>query len=344
LAVEATSYALLTLFLVEGGGVTILQDQIVDWLNSMRLGDGGFISTVDTIVAMEALVRYSYNSRIKDITDLNVEVDIPDSNITMNYYIDGKGSKKNNNMRISQLRKVQIPNVWGHIQFHATGAGQAVAQLDISYGVDYEPFKDQSPMDCFNLTINEFFRGRNKSEIDVKSCFSWTCTNESPTSGLTMLVVDIPSGYIMLQPDANKVVRSGEIPQMKDADVLKPGKTIWYLEHVPSNMQCFTHTVRRYYPVANLTRTRQAVIIEPLRPEKFYVRTFNATSLYILSICEVCGSYQCPYCPFYSSGPALAPCLLVLLSTLLISLSTTFSTSFFSSQGRARTAIKNRIL
>ena len=39
---------------------------------------------------MEALVRYSYNSRIKDITDLNVEVDIPDSNITMNYYIDGK--------------------------------------------------------------------------------------------------------------------------------------------------------------------------------------------------------------------------------------------------------------
>ena len=48
---------------------------------------------------------------------------------------------------------------------------QAVAQLDVSYGVDYEPFKDQSPYDCFNLTINEYFRGRNKSEIDVKSCF-----------------------------------------------------------------------------------------------------------------------------------------------------------------------------
>ena len=30
--------------------------QIVQWLNTMRLGDGGFISTVDTIVAMEALV------------------------------------------------------------------------------------------------------------------------------------------------------------------------------------------------------------------------------------------------------------------------------------------------
>ena len=63
LAVEATSYALLTLFLVEGGGVTIMQDQITDWLNTMRMGDGGFIATVDTIVALEALVTYSYNNR-----------------------------------------------------------------------------------------------------------------------------------------------------------------------------------------------------------------------------------------------------------------------------------------
>ena len=127
---------------------------------------------------------------------------------------------------------------------------------------------------------------------------------------MAMLVVDIPSGYIMLQPDANRIVRQNQqrgIKQLRDADVLKEGKTIWYFDHILPQEQCFEHTVRRYYPVANLTRTRQAVIVEPLRPERFFVRTFNATSLYILSICEVCGSYQCPYCPFYSS--ANMPCL-----------------------------------
>ena len=36
-------------------------------------------------------------------------------------------------------------------------------------------------------------------DIKIMLLFSWTCTDESPTSGLTMLVVDIPSGYIMLQ-------------------------------------------------------------------------------------------------------------------------------------------------
>merc|ERR1719336_3532280 len=106
----------------------------------------------------------------------------------------------------------------------------------------------------------------------------------------------------MEQPTADGIVRSGIVPEMRDADVLKSGKTIWYFDHIPNVTRCFEHTVRRYFPVANLTRTRQAVLVESLRPERFFVTTFNATSLYILSICEVCGSYQCPYCPFYSSA------------------------------------------
>lgn len=68
--------------------------------------------------------------------------------------------------------------------------------------------------------------------------------------------------------------------------------------------------------MANLTRTRQAVIVEPLRPEYFFVRTFNATSLYILSICEVCGSYQCPYCPYYSSTSVTEVSWTLMLTTL----------------------------
>ena len=123
------------------------------------------------------------------------------------------------------------------------------------------------------------------------------------------------------------------------------GKTIWYFDHIPAYTQCFEHTVRRYYPVANLTRTRQAVLVEPLRPERFFVRTFNATSLYILSICEVCGSYQCPYCPFYSSGISvglnwnLVATLLishVFFNSALLSLNRLFSHHFF---GRSSIAL-----
>jgi hypothetical protein len=61
LAVEATGYALLTMFMVEGGGVTIIQDQIVQWLNTMRLGDGGFISTIDTVFFLCLCLRKDDN-------------------------------------------------------------------------------------------------------------------------------------------------------------------------------------------------------------------------------------------------------------------------------------------
>ena len=37
--------------------------------------------------------------------------------------------------------RIDLKNVWGHVNFYARGAGQAVAQLDVNYGVDYEPFK-----------------------------------------------------------------------------------------------------------------------------------------------------------------------------------------------------------
>ena len=37
--------------------------------------------------------------------------------------------------------RIDATNVWGHVNIIAKGAGQAVAQLDVNYGVDYEPFK-----------------------------------------------------------------------------------------------------------------------------------------------------------------------------------------------------------
>ena len=59
-----------------------------------------------------------------------------------------------------------------------------------------------------------------------------------------MLVIDIPSGYKMEQPTADQIVKSGQVPEMRDADVLKSGKTIWYFDHIPNVTRCFQHTVR----------------------------------------------------------------------------------------------------
>lgn len=42
----------------------------------------------------------------------------------------------------------------------------------------------------------------------------------------------------------------------------------------------------------------------PSPTERFQMVMLNST-VNTLDVCEVCGSYQCPYCPIYSSAPSL---------------------------------------
>ena len=54
-----------------------------------------------------------------------------------------------------------------------TGAGQAVVQLDVSWGYDRESMKDTPPVKAFDLTVTEnaLQHARNKSIIHVEACY-----------------------------------------------------------------------------------------------------------------------------------------------------------------------------
>ena len=54
-----------------------------------------------------------------------------------------------------------------------TGAGQAVVQLDLSFGIDREDLKDTPPVKAFDLVVKEnaIQAARNKSIIHVEACF-----------------------------------------------------------------------------------------------------------------------------------------------------------------------------
>lgn len=103
---------------------------------------------------------------------------------------------------------------------------------------------------------------------------------------------------------------------------------------------CVGFTVQRWFPVANMTRFMPVRVYDYYAPgklfchetsccsdsnecycfldtERFNETMVNAYSLYVLSVCHVCGSYQCPYCPVFSGCPVGQPSLPVLLVCLL---------------------------
>ncbi|XP_042213472.1 CD109 antigen-like [Homarus americanus] len=319
-AVEASSYALLVYLIRDG--VNIIQERIVLWLNAMRMHDGGFISTVDTLVAMQALTEYSYRARLRDITDMRVTVEAT-----------GEAGRASHtvgisNTSVSRMNFIPIQNVWGLVNVVANGAGQAILQLDVSFGIDWTELKKQPPIDAFDLTVYEhFLPARNKSVCNVTVCARWTNTKESYQSSATAIEIEVPTGYVAFQIDLEKSIHAAQVdrtfPTVRDVlgghgDVFAK-KVVWFFDYIPSNETwCFHYLMKRWYPVANLTDVRMATIYELYQPERFQMVMFNST-VGSLDICEVCGSYQCPYCPIYSSGPSLnLPPLGILLSVAIV--------------------------
>lgn len=88
---------------------------------------------------------------------------------------------------------------------------------------------------------------------------------------------------------------------------------------------CVNFTIERWYPVANMSRylpirvydyyapgntssyTKSCLIelIKKFLSERFNETIFDALPTYLLNICEVCGSSQCPYCSIYNKGVPL---------------------------------------
>ncbi|ROT65787.1 hypothetical protein C7M84_016234 [Penaeus vannamei] len=321
-AVEASSYALLVYLIRDG--VNIIQERIVEWLNAMRMHDGGFISTVDTLVALEALTEYSYRARLRDLTDMRVTVEAT-----------GEEGRSPHNVVISNS---SIKNVWGLVNVVAHGAGQAILQLDVSYGIDWTDLKKQPPVDAFKMVINErYSKFRNKSICNVEICARITFFLANV---LTVLSLPFPPTLVPAQMDqlggvAPELGRGDrgrgpdglrglparprkehlscaderELPSLRDVigghgDTFAR-KTVWFFDYIPGNTTwCFEYVMKRWYPVANLTRVRMATIYEQYQPERFQMVMLNST-VNTLDVCEVCGSYQCPYCPIYSSAPSL---------------------------------------
>ncbi|KAI5704478.1 hypothetical protein M8J75_005777 [Diaphorina citri] len=294
-AVETTAWALMVVLMREG--VTETSEKMVQWLTTMRMHQRAFVSSFDSMVALQALTEYAFRARLLTLTNIHVTLETPSSG-------DVRHLLRLTNTSAEQPAIYEIDKVWGHVNIIARGQGHAIAGLDVSYGVDYEPLKDRGSEEVFELRVQEFYSPlRNKSAITLQSCFRYI-KEPGTVSGSAVLEMDLPSGYHLLESQAMQVISSQVHPTLRDVHTV-PGKTIWYFQYIPSEWSCFNHTVRRWYPVANLTLVRQALLYESTARENFVQVLVNSTSLYLLNICEVCGSYQCPYCPYYNTGHSL---------------------------------------
>jgi len=79
--------------------------------------------------------------------------------------------------------------------------------MSVQYNVDQQRFQTSPPAKAFELNTKVQFHGRNQSHITYKCCQRWTMLEESPRSGLAILEVTVPTGYIVQQQHLDAYVQ-----------------------------------------------------------------------------------------------------------------------------------------
>ncbi|XP_075980863.1 macroglobulin complement-related isoform X2 [Anticarsia gemmatalis] len=305
--IAATAYALLACMDHQDNN-----EPIVMWLNAQRLKDGGWASTQDTYISLRALIEYTNRKRLRDVSSLTVKVDaVALAGATRTLYV------RNDNL--AHMQFIDIPEAWGTVKVEARGAGYAVLQLSVQYNVDIARFVTAPPVPCFSLVSNHHFYGRNQSHIEFQGCASWTLVEESPRSGMAVLEVGVPTGYMIQQQRLDAYVLSRRVPTLQRAKYL-PTKILFYFDYLSPEPTCVNFTIERWFPVANMSRYLPMRVYDYYAPERFNESIFDALPTYLLNICEVCGSSQCPYCAIYNSALRTTLATPLLLITVLLAI------------------------
>ncbi|XP_037873449.1 CD109 antigen [Bombyx mori] len=271
-----------------------INEPIVMWLNAQRLKDGGWGSTQDTYIALRALIEYTNRKRLRDVSSLTVEVDaVALGGTTRTLHVD--------NANLAVMQSVQIPEAWGTVKVTARGAGFAILQMSVTYNVDIPRFLTPPPLHAFELLSHQHYYGRNQSHIMFQACASWTLEEESPRSGMAVLEAGVPTGYRIQQQALDAYVLSRSVPTLQRARYT-PVKLFFYFEYLSREPTCVNFTLERWYPVANMSRYLSLKVYDYYAPERYNETIVDALPTYLLNICEVCGSSQCPYCAIYNAA------------------------------------------
>jgi CD109 antigen len=227
-AIETTAYA--TLALIEHGD-KLTAGRAARWLVSRRNSYGGFGSTQDTVVGLQALTRFAADSR-SDV----------DATITLR----GQGWQKEVAISPANADVLQIVDVpaGGEVVAEARGKGQVVLQTVLRYNV---PEAEERQLSVFKIDVRY-----GVEQVAVNDLITVTATirftpPEPMEAGMVVLDVAVPTGFAPETASLEALVAAQA--KVKRFDVAGR-KVILYIEDMqPEEELQFAFQARALYPV-----------------------------------------------------------------------------------------------
>ncbi|KAI7791344.1 C3 and PZP-like alpha-2-macroglobulin domain-containing protein 8 isoform X1 [Triplophysa rosa] len=297
--VEMTAYGLLTYTLL-GDVASALP--VVKWLSQQRNALGGFSSTQDTCVALQALSEYAILSYVGGV---NLTISLASTNLDFQETFELQFDNK------KILQKAVIPSIPTGLFVSAKGEGCCLMQIDVSYNVPdpvakpafqikvdlKEPRQEQhTPLSPRHVSLRSRSRSDNRSELNRKRrapvddedpaahqdhldyrvtlevCARWLHTG---SSNMAVLEVPLLSGF---RADVESLERllSDKRVGLKRYEV-DGRKVLFYFDEIPSQcMTCVIFNAVREYIVGKTAPV-------PVKVYDYYEPAFEATRFYNVS-------------------------------------------------------------
>ncbi|KAM4704398.1 alpha-2-macroglobulin-like [Rhinophrynus dorsalis] len=257
--IEMTSYVLLSFLSkphVSDEEMTY-STSIVSWIIKQQNPTGGFSSTQDTVVALQALALFgfltvSHDASRKVVLNLGNspvhEFHVEDSNRLL-------------------LQRVALPEIPGKYAAGITGPGCVYLKRTLKYNVPH-PKGDAA----FSISVNpepEVCDPKSLKSFSIAVNVSYDGNRES--SNMAIVEIKLPSGYIPIKSSVKQLTGRGLIKRTES----QPDKVIVYFESLTNVTQSFKFLVEQDIHVGNL-QPATALIYDYYEKDEFAVTKYSA--------------------------------------------------------------------
>ncbi|NXI98552.1 A2ML1 protein, partial [Psophia crepitans] len=208
--------------------------QIVRWLSKQQTPSGGFASTQDTVVALQALAKYAaltYSSN----GDFTVTVTSP-TGTAQDFVL-----HNSNRLVLQRAALHELPGTYG---VRARGQGCVLVQVTLRYNVPPPPSTG-----TFDLRVETEPREcRGDAGTRFRLLLRARYTGERPATNMVVIEAKLPSGYI---PEKSSMVELKKQKLVKKVEV-QPDQVTIYLDQLTKEEEAFAFTVTQDFPVRNL--------------------------------------------------------------------------------------------
>ena len=274
--IELTAYGLLAL-VTEGSLVEA--SRVSQWLSLQRNSHGGFGSTQDTVVGLQALAELA--ARIANNAH-KMDVVLETSQYRHVFKVIDSNSKI-----LQEIYDVPAP---GEVKISANGTGQVLLSTEVFFNVKDEP---QVMYDMQAVCELESFRAGLTATCEYCTRLAADGDNMQKggnPEGMSLMEVGLPSGFevdmevLMVAVKMERLIKKVENPDRR---------VVLYLDEVPGRKVCVNMTLHQRTHVTNL----QAAALKTIN---YYQPSINSALLYNVASPESCRRSHVTNCPVMS--------------------------------------------